>query len=886
MQKELLDIHAKVDENLPPAQAARLLELTRIIAEAQSELRALTGDDGQDEIRERDREIHLLNRVISAGAAMQDLQMTLDAVVREIALGFDVPRAGLALLEESGAHLRLASEYLPPDAESSTGMLIPIEGNPATEYVMYEKAPLAIIDAQTDPRMEPVHEMLRARGIVSMLLVPLVARNRVLGTLGLDSFEPRLFTSREIRLATNIATTVAHTIDNAQLMDMTRRRAVELSALEVVAIALRNAVVQEEVMPAILSQLVKLADARDAFLVLQDEVSGDLFIKLAYGDMQKEVGLRFPAKPSITGRVMEQKRPVIISSVPAEPDFAFSSSPSDDYAAAVIPLVVRERSIGAVWLVRDTELSSDNLLLLTTISDIAASAIHRSILYEQLQGQAQRLQRIMETVNAGLLLIDRDRRIVLANPTARRDLVFLTGNAHPEPLTQLGGRLVEEFLPDEDSTMESRHIEFEFFNPERRVYAILANSMLANEVVDGWVMLLRDVTYRRDMQERILQQDRLAAVGQLAAGIAHDFNNIVAVIVLYTQMLQASPRLSEGDRRRIRTIDEQAHHAANLIRQILDFSRQSPMERQVLDLDPFLAEMVKLWQRTLAATIQIELVADAGSHVTFGAPSSLQQALMNLVLNARDAMPLGGRLRLELARVHLSSSESPPLPDLTPGDWLRLTIADSGEGIPEVNLPRIFDPFFTTKGPNQGTGLGLAQVYGIVKQHEGQIAVESTVGRGTTFVIYLPAWAESQAQGDSASAVDESLTGHEVVMVVEDDTVTRLAVQHLLESQGYRVLAAKNGREALTLLYDGEAVDLILSDLVMPELGGAELYTALRNHFPSTRMLMMTGYPLHEQVAQMAELRALDWLQKPFSINDLCRRVRSALDGTERKQPA
>lgn len=252
----------------------------------------------------------------------------------------------------------------------------------------------------------------------------------------------------------------------------------------------------------------------------------------------------------------------------------------------------------------------------------------------------------------------------------------------------------------------------------------------------------------REIQHCIQLQDRLAVVGQLAAGIAHDFNHIMAVIVLYTQtVLRSMPDMPLNTRNRLMTVIQQAKRASDLVQQILDFSRSEAIERRPLDLVPLLKEQVRLLEHTLPKNIRISLSHKAGKYIVNTDPTQIQQIMLNLALNARDAMPQGGELCIRLEQVRVEDRTSSALPRMIlrlgqgaeVSEWVRLTVLDTGTGIPPDVLPHIFEPFFTTKASGRGSGLGLTQVYDIVKQHEGEIEVQSQVGRGTTFAIYLPA---------------------------------------------------------------------------------------------------------------------------------------------------
>jgi nitrogen-specific signal transduction histidine kinase len=387
---------------------------------------------------------------------------------------------------------------------------------------------------------------------------------------------------------------------------------------------------------------------------------------------------------------------------------------------------------------------------------------------------------------------------------------------------------------------------------------------------------LRDVTQEREIQRQMQSQERLATVGQMAAGIAHDFNNIMASIVLYADMLLGALELSPQEQQQLETIRRQGHRAAHLVQQILDFSRRSVMERRPLDLVDLLAELEKLLRRTLPEHIQLHFRHAPGEYVVNADPTHIQQVVMNLALNARDAMFHGGELHFELGHFILGQGDTPPLHDMAPGQWVKLNVTDTGSGIPADVLPHIFEPFFTTKEVGQGTGLGLAQVYGIVGQHGGYIGVDSAIEQGTTFTIYLPALPKTALDTPAAQPGKSRVPGYgETILVVEDDTMMRSALTEILADLGYRVLSASNGQEALSLLRD--EVVLVLSDLVMPKMGGVELYEHIKARSLHAKMVVITGYPLSDGGKALLEQGITDWIQKPFSSEKIAQVVHKVL---------
>jgi two-component system cell cycle sensor histidine kinase/response regulator CckA len=395
---------------------------------------------------------------------------------------------------------------------------------------------------------------------------------------------------------------------------------------------------------------------------------------------------------------------------------------------------------------------------------------------------------------------------------------------------------------------------------------------------------LRDQHSR--LEEQMRQREKLAAVGQLAGGIAHDFNNYLTTIMLYAQLLLKRPHLPADLEPMVETILSQSRQAAKLVQQILDFSRRSVMETRPIDLSPLVEGIASILQRTLPDDIRIRTEIGSEGCIASVDPSRIQQVVMNLALNARDAMDRGGELVLGLHIVEVQEDGEPPEMGMSAGRWVCLSVSDTGTGMTEEVRSHLFEPFFTTKAEGQGTGLGLAQVHGIVKQHAGHITAETNVGQGTTFRIYLPAVERGESQIFSEQALAVPKGKGEVILLVENEESIREASQETLELLGYTVLAAANGLEALEIYRsmaradpkkEGAGIDLVLTDLVMPGMGGRELLQELRGMDSHVKILLMTGHALSETLGELTETDIPDVVQKPFEVNALAEAVRRAL---------
>jgi two-component system, cell cycle sensor histidine kinase and response regulator CckA len=677
-----------------------------------------------------------------------------------------------------------------------------------------------------------------------------------------------------------------------------QQREREWTAIAAISTALRNVRTRSDVAEAVLDQVIELLQVHGATLTLHALGQPDLIIQVGRGAWSLLTGKQIPAGSGLSWHVMASGKPYLNDDIRRDPRLTLEPDLLQGvYAVAAIPLMARQQAIGVLWVGRQTPLRDEEVHLLAAIAELVASALFRATLHEQLQAQAEQVQQIIDTLPEGLLLLADDYRLVLANPAARTHLPLLLPEPAEaaavaggrQPLAKLGGWPVKRLLEPPPPGQLYHELTVERANAPQTpvIFEAIARSVTTGPQSDGWVLIIRDVTRERQLQLHVQHQERLAAVGQLAAGIAHDFNNIMSVIVLYAQMVQQARYLAEKDGQRLNVIHQQAIHATNLIHQILDFSRRSVMSRNPMNLLPFIKEMIRLWQRTFPENIKLRLQHQEQEYIVHGDPTRLQQMLMNLAFNARDAMPQGGTLCFSLQRLRLAPGAEQPLPDMAAGSWLKLVVSDTGIGIAPQHMPHLFEPFFTTKAPGQGTGLGLSQVYGIIKQHEGHIVVESVAGAGpdngstsgATFVIYLPLLADETAAPSLPGLAELPESGAGTILIVEDNDSARRALEDVLVSLGYRVLLAADGREAIEI-YQAEAaeIDLIISDLIMPHVGGAELYRILKQQQPQLKMIVLTGYPLADQGKELLEQGVVGWLQKPFGADEIALKVRVALE--------
>jgi PAS domain S-box-containing protein len=400
-----------------------------------------------------------------------------------------------------------------------------------------------------------------------------------------------------------------------------------------------------------------------------------------------------------------------------------------------------------------------------------------------------------------------------------------------------------------------------------------------DQAISGAVVINEDVTEVLHLEDQFRQAQKMEAVGHLAGGVAHDFNNLLTIINGYSSIIQTQLPADSPMRALVREIGQAGERAASLTRQLLAFSRKQVLELKVLNLNAIVTDTAKMLKRLIGEDIDLNTVLDPGLGRTKADPGQLEQVLMNLAVNARDAMPQGGKLTIETANADLDEAYTRRVPDLRPGSYVALTVSDTGIGMDEATKVRIFEPFFTTKGLGKGTGLGLATVYGIVKQSNGHVAVYSEPGQGTTFKIYLPVVEEVMRSGKSHAGLITTLHGTETILLAEDEPALRALARHVLQMHGYTVLEAGQSDKALSIAegYRG-TIHLLVTDVVMPVMSGRQLAERLAAVRPGVKVLYLSGYT-DDAVVRHGVLQAeTAFLQKPFTPASLAAKVREVLD--------
>jgi PAS domain S-box-containing protein len=520
--------------------------------------------------------------------------------------------------------------------------------------------------------------------------------------------------------------------------------------------------------------------------------------------------------------------------------------------------------------------TSRELMLIAVLTDITGR--------KQIEDERLRLITALEQSAEAVMIADTEGFIRYVNPA----FSAITGYSKEEAIGQRtsllkSGRQDDAFYAKLWKTILSGHTWRGEFENRRKNGSIVSMEASITPVrgprggITSFSCIQQDITERRALEHQLLQAQKFEAIGQLAGGIAHDFNNVLAAILGMAELGKVEAPEGTRIRERLEKICHHAGRAVTLTRQLLAFSRRQQLERRDINLNHSVSEVTSLVADSLGTDIEMKTEAApdlASIHVD---PSQIEQILMNLCVNARDAMPHGGRLTIATANVHLDEDECRRRPGIAPGEFVCLSVTDTGTGMDAATQERIFEPFFTTKTPGRGTGLGLATVYGVVKQHGGCIDVTSAPGAGTTFQIYFPTSVPAEQRPAPASDAQPVRGGKETILLAEDHEGLRELVHESLAALGYTVLAARDGEEAIELFqqHPGE-VDLLVLDVVMPRLRGPDAYKRICALDAGIPVLFCTGY--NPESAQVDTLAGHPVLQKPYPARELARTVRELLD--------
>jgi signal transduction histidine kinase len=543
------------------------------------------------------------------------------------------------------------------------------------------------------------------------------------------------------------------------------------------------------------------------------------------------------------------------------------------------------------------ELQSLNEELETTKEELQATNEELTTVNDELQtrnvelGQSRDFARsIAQTIQQPLLVLNQELRVNTANGAFHRCFKSAPETTEGQLLYQIqGGRwdtpdlrtLLEEVLPKKKS-FQNFELASDFADAGHKVLLLSARQLDSADMI---LLSIDDITERRNSEqafrrseEHLRQAQKMAAMGRLAGGVAHDFNNILTVILGYSDMLASELPANDPHYTEICLIKESAERAASLTQQLLAFSRKQVLQPKVVGLNEVISDLERMLRRLIGENVELVIAFDEALGPIRADPGQIGQVVLNLALNARDAMPNGGRLTIQTRSVDVSGATERGQ-DLAPGRYVMLAVSDTGVGMDSETQTRVFEPFFTTKGKKVGTGLGLSTVYGIIEQSGARIRFSSELGRGTSFWIYFPRVKEHPRKQRPVAGLAHVPRGSEVVLVAEDEDRLRQLARTFLEGRGYTVLEAKDGAEGLDLCENHLGpIHLLLTDVIMPRMGGRELAERAVALRPDMKVLFMSGYTEDAVLHDIVETEHKPFLHKPFTLEDLARSVRSLFD--------
>jgi PAS domain S-box-containing protein len=522
---------------------------------------------------------------------------------------------------------------------------------------------------------------------------------------------------------------------------------------------------------------------------------------------------------------------------------------------------------------------------------VAERTEHLVAAHDELRLSAAVLRSTFHSMAEAVLVIDAKGDILLSNPAAEKMLRYRAGMTveqvrslstafHADGVTPLPIRDMPSARALRGEAFDAEEIVVHRVSGEPPVHLIVSGRPLrdAAGAISGAALVYHDATASRETEHKLLQSQKLDAIGKLTGGVAHDFNNMLTVITGTTETLVAGLAHQPALQKTAELIDQAAERCSELIQHLLAFARRQPLQPRDVDVNATVLDIAKLLRPTLGEQIEVNSILEPETATAHIDASQLANSLLNMAINARDAMPNGGKLLLETRNVVLDEAYAQANPDVKPGPYVMLAVSDTGTGMSQDVLDKVFEPFFTTKDVGKGTGLGLSMVYGFVKQSGGHIRIYSEVGHGTTIKLYLP---PGRGQVEAAPAAASSLSlGNETVLVVEDDALVRNFVTAQLQSLGYRTVAAANGPAALNLIEGGQAFDLLFTDVIMPGgMSGRELSEKVLKLRPGIKVLYTSGYTDNAIVHQGRLDPGVLLLTKPYRKSQLANMIRRALTG-------
>lgn len=804
-----------------------------------------------------------------------------------------------------------------------------------TDYVRRTSKPL-LAD-------EKVHEKLIRQGEVDMvgapskiwLGAPLKSQKGVMGVVVVQSYsDKKVYSNHDLELMTFISGNIALAIERKKAEEELKKHREHLKELieeRTRELSIANEKLQQEIIERkrteetqrLLSRIINVAyttdDLKELFQTIQQELSTVLntenFFVALYNKEDDTIRLpyfvdeinefqSFPAGKTLTAYVIRNNKSLLVTRDDVKRMVLDGKVEIIGTLSKVwlgVPLKARGEVIGALAVQSYTDeqaFSEKELSILEFVSSHVGLFIERKQVQEKLQESEKHYRNLVENLQEGLLIADPYEDITFANPAFCKTFGYSREEIIGINLSELVPR--EEFqkmLRETDKREKGISSQYDSMmkckDGELRKIMVSATPWLdEKDEFLGTIGLILDVTEQKrteeekeKLQAQLSQAQKMEAIGRLAGGIAHDFNNLLTAIMGYNDLLLSNLRDNEPLRKDAIEIKKATRQAASLTHQLLAFSRTEPIKPKVLDLNALTANMENMLHRLIGEDIELFTILKPDLGRVEADQGQIEQVIMNLGVNARDAMPEGGRITIKTENVTLNKESLPAIPEAKAGKFVCLSVTDTGVGMDEDTLDLIFEPFFTTKGPKEGTGLGLSTAYGIVKKHKGWINVYSEPGQGSTFKVYLPALAlKPEDETIEVISLQELQGSGERILLVEDEKTIRKFATKALRKNGYVVFEAGDAEEALDIFKGEEGrLDLIFTDVVMPGKTGIQLADQLLSLKPELRVLLSSGYTDEKSLLSIIRDRDFQFLQKPYPLDELLKNVKKVIESGQIK---
>jgi len=802
-----------------------------------------------DEIQKRINELTLSHSFTSKIISALDLEEVLNIIVKEISSSLNYPLCNIFLPYKNNKELYIAASYGYDNGiiEKLNEKHIfhlersPFKNGPAAQSFLTGKT-ITIPDVSKDPIYEPWQDIAMERGYKSIIKVPLKYGNVTYGVISLYTSNAPDFLEDEVRLLENLASQAAMVIRIAKLYEEVEQFAHTVRSIHE-GVSITNL---DGNLIFVNEGLLKQCGYTYEELIGK---SSDYYIS--------------PSNPSdLTKRILEGTK-----------------------AGNWEGEIVNKRKNGEEYIVHlSTSIVKDEMGKPVAYVSVATDFTEKKKLEKQLHDSELMYRGIVETAKEIIFRTDTNLNLAFlnnawnsinqysTNESININIITFIHNEDKDNTTQMFLRCLAGYKIND---FETRFIAK---NGTIKNTLISATIILDESgEITGIQGLIADISERKNLEQQLLQAQKMESIGMLAGGIAHDFNNLLAGVLGYASFMKKQITSEDKFYKYIDIIEQSAHRASTLTQQLLAFARGGKYQVKPININRIIIETIKLLERSIDKSITIEKALEVGLYTIKADSSQMQQILMNILLNARDAMPNGGIIKIKTENIIVDDSYIAKHIGAKYGKHIKISIIDNGVGIPEENFHKIFEPFFSTKGKDKGTGLGLSMVYGVVKNHNGFIDVQSKVNKGAQFDIYLPA---TTLQPEESQAIEiEARGGRENILLVDDEEIIRNLAKDILESKGYKIILAKDGLEAIEIFKkEKNKIDLVILDMIMPKLGGKETFRKLKEINPSLKCILSSGYTKETIARELLKEGARGFVQKPYRVNDLASIVRSALD--------